>query len=121
MEAALFGAALGGTRQFSTFWIQNIGWHRFKETGGIVLVGLGRREMAFHATIVQSLGDGSMDGLIGGKSARRRQRMEWGQDKGVGEILAMLHQAPTRVSPNKRPIGRRDRCFLKVTQGHGGV
>ena len=44
-----------------------------------------------------------------------------GQDKGVGEILAVLDQAATGISPDERPIGRRHGCFLKVTQGYAAL
>ena len=66
VQATLLGSPLGGARQFVSGGIQNIGWNRLKEAGGIVLFGFSRGETAFHPALLKGVGHRLMNGSIGG-------------------------------------------------------
>lgn len=55
VEATLFGASLGGSCKLVAFGIEDIGWNRFKETGGVVLLGLSCCELARYAAFLEGM------------------------------------------------------------------
>ena len=55
VEATLFGASLGGSCKLVAFRIEDIGWNRFKETGGVVLLGLSCCELARDAAFLEGM------------------------------------------------------------------
>jgi len=66
VEATLFGAALGGSCKLVTLGIEDIGWNRFQETGGVVLLGVGCGELAGDSAFLECRGDGGVNFLIRG-------------------------------------------------------
>jgi len=115
VQATLFGSPLGGAREFVSGGIQNVGWNRLKEAGRIVFFGFSRCETAFHPASLKGAGHRLMNGSIGWQGAGGGERVICWQDKGVGQISAVLDQAPTCVTSDKRAIGRGDRRFLEVS------
>ena len=55
VEATLFGASLGGSCKLVALGIEDIGWNRFKETGGVVLLGLSCCELARDAAFLEGM------------------------------------------------------------------
>ena len=115
MQATLFGSPLGGACQFVSGGIQNIGWNRLKEAGRIVFFGFSRRETAFHPALLKGVRHRLMNGTIGGQGAGGGERVICRQDKGVGQISAVLDQTSTCVTTDKRAIRWGDRGFLEVS------
>ena len=115
MQATLFGSSLGSARQFVSGGIQNIGWNRLKEAGRIVFFGFSGCETASHPTLLKGVGHRLMNGSIGGQGTGGGERVICRQDKGVGQISAVLDQTSACVTADKRAIGGGDRGFLEVS------
>ena len=69
VKATLFGASLGSSCKFMALGIEDIGWNRFKETGGVVLFGLSCCELARDAAFLEGVSDCRVDFLVRGESA----------------------------------------------------
>ena len=70
VEATLSGPALRSSCKFVALGIKDIGWNRFKETGGVVLFGLSCGELARDAAFLEGVSDCRVNFLIRGESAR---------------------------------------------------
>jgi hypothetical protein len=55
VQAALFGPALGGSCKLVALGIEDIGWNRLEETGGVVLFGLSCGKVARDATFLEGV------------------------------------------------------------------
>ena len=55
LETALFGAAWGGSCKLVALGIEDIGWNRLEETGGVVLFGLSCGKVARDATFLEGV------------------------------------------------------------------
>jgi len=115
VQATLLGSSLGSARQFVSGGIQNIGWNRLKEAGRIVFFGFSGCETASHPTLLKGVGHRLMNGSIGGQGTGGGERVICRQDKGVGQISAVLDQTSACVTADKRAIGGGDRGFLEVS------
>jgi len=55
VQATLFGAALGGSCKFMALGIEDIGWNRFEETGGVILFRLSCGKLARDAAFLEGV------------------------------------------------------------------
>ena len=55
VEATLFGASLGSSCKLVALGIEDIGWNRLEETGGVVLFGLSCGKLAMDAAFLEGM------------------------------------------------------------------
>ena len=57
VKATLFGASLGSSCKFMALGIEDIGWNRFEETGGVILFRLSCGKLARDAAFLEGMSD----------------------------------------------------------------